>query len=338
MMPIPRASALRELRQDKLGARHYNAVKTRSIKGTAHVPAFSLDSDILCVGFDEPAPNIEGPILCRTTPPAIDQKEATGLKVKGGSTWNSDTNKFYAGTSDGKAVIIDPLREDFQVLTGFAAGGGVGRTFYHPGTGDVWLMWGGSGNGWVTIAPDNSLTYIASATPFDFTFNSANSSIYFHNLGAVYKVDSGGSVSTLFTAADFAALVAPSVVTDFQIRCIEYIDTLSRVIFGITCQIDLSDYNFWWQIDGSDTVTVKESGGATRLWYSVQFDKLIMQHYLAGFRSVDPANFATFTDLSAGGDQMTAPKGCYCANISKVALGVLSGGENLVKFYGAGDL
>lgn len=333
------------VRQSTLGAarvRGFNtplhgALLVDTSHGVTMVPAYSSDSDIVAAGFAQAAAGGEGAILARRTPDTQDGKEATSLGIQGGAAWCPTNNKFYHGSNLSGAIAIKagPIADTFEPVPGATAGAGR-RAIWHASAGEIWVAYDGTGgNAWARIDPsDDSVTMVSGQTPVDFTYRGGN--IYFTSATAVYKVTAAGTVTAIFTQAD-AEAIAGGPLANFAMRGIEYIDSLGVIIFGMTHTA--GTYNFWWQIDGSDNVSVKESGGATHVWYSSDFDKIIMQAISgtpAPLLSVDPANFSSFVVLT--GNQMVAAKGCYCGSIAKIALPTLASSVYSVRFFGAGEL
>jgi hypothetical protein len=347
----PRHSTLGALRESYLGARHWQGVRVDNPFVSANMsPAYSQDSEIVCCGFGT---TNEGPIFVRRTPDDENGKEATSLAVNGGAAWCPDNNKFYHGvtqlnqpTGDGMAVIIDPEKEQFELIAGFATGFAFtgGRAFYHPDAGDIWLAFSGGGTAFYRIdVSDNSLTTVAGSSPVDFCYCASNGAIYFKSaLNVVFKVTTGGAVSTIFTEADFeTAFGGP--VSGYSIGAIEYVDSIDRVLFHV--QATSVPYDFFWQINpGTDTASVYHSGGGGRMYYTSDFDRIILQDLNGKLRSWLP-DFSVGVDLGWNGtstDILTAFKGTYCDNVMKIALPVLTGPAGgrfrTINFYGSGEL
>jgi hypothetical protein len=261
--------------------------------------------------------------------------------VRLGAAWCPTNNKFYCGIGENgtaRAVKIDPLLDfSAELITGFSPTGNGGHTIWNPAAGEIWLQAGGGGVGIIRINPaGDTLTNITCNTPTDLTYCSANSSVYTSG-GSIQKISSGGSVSTLFTLADFeVAWGGPAPGASFG--AIEYVDSLGLVLFFIS--YPSGGYAFAWQIDTTTDAVTPYAGGVGGLWmyYSPEFDKIILN---GGSQTV---SFNTDFTLSAvlGTDMMSARKGCYCDNISKMALPVLTGDPGsryyTVKFYDAADL
>src|SRR5690242_1308555 len=95
----PRASTLFAMRESRIGARHFGSLRTNTPKGVTQTPAYSIDSEILCAGFDDNE-GLEGTMFSRRKPDVdtgaysdskknyvLDGKDATSLKVQGGAAW-----------------------------------------------------------------------------------------------------------------------------------------------------------------------------------------------------------------------------------------------------------
>lgn len=348
----PRESALFALRESRLGARHYQSVKLSYPFGPGQAAAYSQDSDIVGCGFAQPSPNLEGPIFSRRIGDTQDGKQMTSLRVNGGAAWCPENNKFYSGASpasgDIMAVIIDPLTDIPEAISGFSTGFSVngGRAFWNPATSDIWLRFGNAGNGFARInVSDNSISYVACASPSDFTYCASNTSIYFATAGAIYRVTSGGAVSTVFTQTDFETALGSSV-SNWLIGAVEYVDSLDRVVFSIRFTWNpgggLNTFQQLWKIDPStDMATFATIAGAasepwaTIMYYSPQFDRLIVWQNGATV-SYDPVDFSIQTAILTG-DTLTA-RGCFADTPNKVGLPVLRSGVYSVQFYEAADL
>lgn len=320
--------------------------------GPGMAPAYSADSDIVHGGFAESAPSTSGPISTRRVP-EMTANQVLGLKLNGGSAWCPDNNKFYHGcapaSGDVMAIVIDPLTSSTTPIGGFSTGPGVngGRAFYHPTLADIWLRFGNAGNGFARITTlGNAVTYVACASPTDFTYCPSNDCIYFTDGGSIYKIDTTGLVTTVFTESDFETL-AGQPVTNWLIGSIEYVDSLDRVMFAI--RYFLPSGSVWrqqlWKItpaSGAATfATIAGSSGsvlppwATIMWYSTDFDRLIV---LQGSvtSSYNPSNFASAA-ANLTGHVLTA-RGCYCDSVNKIALPTLNGGTYDLRFFAAAAL
>lgn len=359
----PRHSYLGAMRVRGFNTRYHGGLLVDTSHGPAMVPAYSIDDDVLAVGFLEAAPGGQGSILCRRTPEDQDGKEATSLKVVGGAAWCPSTNKFYHGanqlntpTLDGQAIKFNPLSNgfDIQTITGFPATGQGGRCIYIPDQDEMWMNAAvGSGHMFAVInVSDDSFTYVDGAGATDFTYCASTNCLYVSSIFKIYKVDcSTRAVTDLLTRADVeAALGSPTI--DFQFGPIEYVSSLGRVLFSQYYDLIPFPSSHLLQIDPStDTITDYHNLGpiltASYLYYTAEFDRLIIMHGNLGYLASWDAGGGGLTDNvqlwnGTTADFMTAAKGCYVDSASKVALPVQTGDlgarNYTVNFYGADEL
>jgi hypothetical protein len=355
MIPsAPRSSTLFAKRASILGDRHYGSVRTHATKGAGMVPAYSIDSEIVCAAFANAS--TDGPFLSRRTPDidtggyadasnqyVLDGKEMTSLTITlgalNGAAWCPDNNKFYHGvsemnqpTGDAACVVVDPITDIPELITGFAGSGIGGRCFYHPDNGEIWMIYnqGGSGIARINPATNTVIGYVSCPVPIDLCYCDSNSTVYFCTSAAIYKVSSGGTATLIFSAASVHATAS--------IGSIEYVPSLG-VLFVVN-NPGIS-YFFAWVLNIADDSSAPYQGGFTGyIYYAPEFDKVI--NYATHVRSFEPD---LSSSVAAGGiatDVMTAPKGCYCDNVTKIALAVQTGDPGsryyTLKFFGAGDL
>jgi hypothetical protein len=319
--------------------------------GPGYAPAFSITSDIVHAGFAEPAPLTTGPISTRRVP-EMTATQVLNLKLNGGSAWCPTNNKFYHGcapaSGDVMAIIIDPLTSATTPIGGFSTGGGVncGRAFYHPTLLDIWLRFGNAGNGFARVAVGpNTISYIACSTPTDYTYCPTDDCIYFTDGGSIYKISNLGVVTTVFTEADFEALLGGPV-SNWLIGAIEYVGgALDRIMWSLRYQNGATFYQQLWKTTpttGATTfATIAGSSAsplepwATIMWYSSDFDRLIVLQGVVTL-AYDPADFTTHTAILTG--HRLYNKGCYCDSVNKVALTTLQGGTFDLRFFDAASL
>lgn len=354
MQTVPRHSAFFAMREARLSSAHRGAIHTTgSGFGPGYQPAYSQDSDIVACAFQQSSPQVEGALLTRRIPEEDDGKQMTSLRASGGVAWCPTNNKFYCGmsnaiefswiamdtilaTAPGLVAIVDPLTDAPQII---GTPSTTLRPFFHPDAGDIWIGGGGSTFKRINVS-DNSITAVTGGgTPLDSTFCASNSCVYFVNTTTVYKADASGTVTTIFTEADFETLFGGPV-TGWLLGAIEYVDSIDRVVFAIKFTSG-GTFQQLLKINPSDdsvTNATTAGGSATQPWatimyYSPQFDRLIAANQ-GGVGSYDPADFSTQTATLAYG--MTA-KGCFCDSVNKVGIPGLDGVYQ-VKFYGAADL
>lgn len=348
MIPnAPRHSALFSLRESRLGARHYNSVRVTTSQGPGMVPAYSITSDILCCGFLDIAAT-EGPILTRRIPESQDGKEATSLSLSGGACWDPTSNKFFHGCArlnppadDGMCVVIDPLIDTFDVVTGFDTD----HSSYQGGrtiliSGEVWMAWGPGGNGFLKINPTtHAITGVASHPPADFTYVPGTGIYYVAPVTReLYQLTTGGTDTRLYGQAEIELVEGP--ISGLQFGPIEYISSLGIVIAEVryTIVAGAVSRNYMLQISGT-TVSFYATTGGSILYYTPDFDRIIMQDRSGNLGSWT-TDFGAVTIL--GTDEMTAAKGCYCDSVNKIALPVLTGPPGgrsyTVNFFGSAEL
>lgn len=328
-------------------------VTTAYYYGPGMVPAYSTDSSIVLGSFAQKLGNGAGPLMTRRTP-ELAPSNILDLGVNGGAAWCPTNNKFYHGCiqtgpgDGGLAIVIDPVSNTFTPIYVTGADGLTGRfALWHPILGEIWIAVA-SGNMFLRIDPtdDSVIGYIAGAGINDLDYCTANDCVYAVNAGSVFKIDSSGAVTTVITNAGIG-------VPSNAFGSIAYVSSLNRVLF--TVYAPGSGYFFAWQIDPATDVATSYMGGVggSFMYYSPQFDRIILQatsdgtptglpsvlgSYLTDFTFVKQLDYGS-TGIS---DSLTAIKGCYCTNVSKVALPVLQGPPGgrfyNLGFYGAGEL
>lgn len=355
----PRHSALFALRDDF----HHGSVDVQTSHSPFMVPAYSQDSEVLGCGDHDG-------IFCRRTPDDGDGKEMATIRIvqgghlHGGAAWYPDGNRFYHGgsqvsaTDGGLIYVVEPDTDiPRRIYVTGEDGKYTDRAFWHPALNQIWLAyWSGGGKSFLKLDPsdDSVIGYVSGAAPLDFDYCASNSNIYFV-AGAVYKCTSAGSISALFTQADFEVINGGPVFSRFEIGPIAYVDTLGAVVFPILWNDASTTWSNFWKIDVGSEVASPITTAATvsfllaaYLHYSPQFDRLIIQFVELTFglpigplAAYDPSNLDAQTAI-LGTDFMTAPKGVYCDNVDKIALPVLTGPGggrfHSVNFYSAADL
>lgn len=319
------------------------------------VPAYSQDSEIVgCAGTDQ-LHSGEG-IFCRRTPDKQYGKEMAALKMPfGGAAWYPTGNKFYHGMTQtgaddgGLAVVIDPLTDVPKRIYVPSHDGQSGRrAFWNSAAGEIWIAVD-TGNCFLRIDPtdDSVLGFIAGSAPGDFDFCTSNNCVYFSTSNAVYKVTSGGSVSTIYTLTDFQTAWGSPVPAQFG--SLVYVDSLDLVLFLIAYPD--GGYFFAWQIvPGTGVATPYASGvGGGPMYYTSQFDRIILEggdgvlsSWHTDFTSPVPLGAIYDEFFSLVATDLLRAKGCYCDNVDKVALPVLTGALGArfetVNFYSGTDL
>jgi hypothetical protein len=342
---------------------YHGASMTTSNMGPGSVPAYSQDSDIIAVNFQEPSPSGEGGLVCRRIPGEHDGKEWTSLLPTGGSNagiaWCPTNNKFYLGVgqhqqsgSQGMIAVFDPLSDTCEILGGFSPSSGsavAARAIWVPTTGRVWVLASiGLPNVFAIIDPaDNSYTWLEDSTLVgvnDMCLVGGELWISKTLSGArVFRVDVSTLTPTLVLSEAIFEAWHGSGVTAWSVGSIEYISSISEVWLSVTLNQGFGVEGFTLRLDSATGSILGLDGPSPTsfIYYSPEFDRVVLSNSTSGhLRSCDPSDLSETTVSTTDG--MSATKGCYCDSLNKVALPVLTGPGGgryyTVNFYSASDL
>jgi hypothetical protein len=364
----PRASFLGADRVWGFNVDFHGASMHTSNQGPGSVPAYSEDSDILAVNFQEPQPDGEGGLVCRRIPGEHDGKEWTSLLPTGGANagiaWCPTNNKFYLGvgqhqlaSSKGMVAVFDPSADTCEILGGFSPTNGLataGRAIWIESTGRVWVLANiGNPKRFAIIDPaDNSVTMLEdiniplasdiaqSPTELWISGVDASSSPFLPRLSRLNT--STMAVTTVLNETIFETWKG-SGVTNFSIGAIEYISSIGEVWAALAYNEGFGTEPWILRLDSAGAIIALHSLLPASYFYYVEaFDRVIFANAPPSFglNWVNPAD-NSLGSISAT-DAMTATKGCFCANRNKVALPVLTGPGgarfHTVNFYSAADL
>jgi hypothetical protein len=347
---------------------YHGASMTTSTQGPGSVPAYSVDSDIVAVNFQEPSPNGEGGLVCRRIPGEHEGKEWTSLLPTGGSNagiaWCPANNKFYLGVgqhqqsgSQGMIAVFDPVADTCEILDGFSPSSGsavAARAIWVPTTGRVWVLASiGLPKVFAIIDPaDNSYTWLEDSTLVgvnDMCLVGGELWISKTLSGArVFRIDVSTLAPTLALSEAIFEAWKGGLVTAWSVGVMDYIASLGEVWVAITFNEGFGAESRLLRIDPAGTILgyVSPSPGTYKLpgqfiYYSTTFDRVILSNSTAGnLRSCDPSDLSEINISTTDG--MSACKGCYCNSLNKEALPVLTGPIGgryyTVNYYSAADL
>jgi hypothetical protein len=364
----PRASFLGADRVWGFNVDFHGASMHTSNQGPGSVPAYSEDSDILAVNFQEPQPDGEGGLVCRRIPGEHDGKEWTSLLPTGGSNagiaWCPTNNKFYLGVgqhqqsgSVGMVAVFDPVADTCEILGGFSPVNGqavAARALWVPATSRVWVLANiGNPKRFAIIDPtDNSFTMLEdiniplasdiAQTPTELWISGVDaSSIPFRPW--LSRVNVSTLTSTTVLNETIFETWKGSGVTNFSIGSIEYIASIDEIWVGLSYNEGFGTEPWLLRIDSSGTIIgLAAFLPPSYLYYVAEFDRVVFGTSPpgAGLAWLNPADNSIGT-ISAT-DAMTATKGCFCTTLNKVALPVLTGPGgarfHTVNFYSAANL
>jgi hypothetical protein len=364
----PRASFLGADRVWGFNVDFHGASMHTSTQGPGSVPAYSEDSDILAVNFQEPQPDGEGGLVCRRIPGEHDGKEWTSLLPTGGSNagiaWCPTNNKFYLGVgqhqqsgSVGMVAVFDPVADTCEIIGGFSPVNGsavAARAIWVPTESRVWVLASiGLPKVFAIIDPsDNSVTWLEDSTLVGVNdMCLVDDELWISKtLGGarIFRIDVSTLTPTLVLSETIFETWKGGAVTAWSVGVLDYIASLDEVWVAITFNEGFGSESRLLRIDPTGTILgyVSPSPGNYKLpgqfmHYSAEFDRVVLSNSTSGhLRSVNPSTLAETTVSTTDG--MTACKGCHCDSINKLALPVLTGPGgarfHTVNYYSAANL